>query len=108
MNVRKLKHDIWEQLDTKLIDPQDSQNAENCHPNQLTSPVSDMLRKNSVKTSCLSFKSMVADMSINQTQKEATLPFYFICLLHLANEKVTTSINLSLYLCKLNPTLNRF
>jgi hypothetical protein len=36
----------------------------------------------------VSFQEMMMDVGENQKQKEATLPFYFICLLHLANEKV--------------------
>jgi condensin complex subunit 2 len=38
----------------------------------------------------LSFKEMVTDISENQEQKEVSLSFYFICLLHLANEKTLT------------------
>jgi hypothetical protein len=36
-----------------------------------------------------SFQDLVCDISSGQRQKDVTLPFYFICLLHLANEKVT-------------------
>jgi hypothetical protein len=36
-----------------------------------------------------SFQDLVCEISSGQRQKDVTLPFYFICLLHLANEKVT-------------------
>jgi condensin complex subunit 2 len=34
-----------------------------------------------------SFQDTVRDMQATQSQADATLPFYFICVLHLANEK---------------------
>jgi hypothetical protein len=39
-------------------------------------------------TSELSFQKLITDMNIQQQQEDVSLPFYFICLLHLANEKV--------------------
>ena len=36
----------------------------------------------------ISFQDLVCDITTGQKQKDVTLPFYFICLLHLANEKV--------------------
>jgi hypothetical protein len=38
----------------------------------------------------ISFHSIINDVSLNSVnqQKDASFPFYFICLLHLANEKV--------------------
>jgi len=40
----------------------------------------------STKTT-LSFQDTVRDMQTNQSQSDVTLPFYFICILHLCNEK---------------------
>ncbi len=37
----------------------------------------------------VSLQEVVTHMSENETQKEVTFPFYFICLLHLANEHVS-------------------
>ena len=42
---------------------------------------------NEEKADSVSFKECIADIAVNQKQKEATVSFYFICLLHLANEK---------------------
>ena len=36
----------------------------------------------------LSFQDLVSDINIGQKQKDVTFAFYFISLLHLANEKV--------------------
>lgn len=88
VNVRKLKHDIWNHLDFSLLDPSN----ENMNPNKaIIDPSLKMKHTGTTTTtpqSQLSFKSMLDDLSQTQSQKEATLPFYFICLLHLANEKV--------------------
>jgi condensin complex subunit 2 len=35
----------------------------------------------------LSFQDTVRDMQMNESQPDVTLPFYFICILHLCNEK---------------------
>eukprot|EP01035_Chromulina_nebulosa_P020477 gene20477-26567_t len=59
VNVKKLKSDIWNQINNKLIDQ----------------PVNN-----------LSFKKIVNDKTLHSNHEEASLSFYFICLLHLANE----------------------
>ena len=46
---------------------------------------SKVLEKTSNTT--MSFQSLVNTVAKSQKQKEVTLSFYFICLLHLANEK---------------------
>jgi hypothetical protein len=46
-----------------------------------------------------SFQDLVCDISSGQRQKDVTLPFYFICLLHLANEKVTLFSLILFILC---------
>jgi len=35
----------------------------------------------------ISFKNVVDDLGANETQNDVSLAFYFICILHLANEK---------------------
>ena len=40
--------------------------------------------------STLSFQKLVTDLSNSNEQKEASLQYYFICLLHLANENVSS------------------
>ena len=88
VNVRKLKHDIWNHLDTKLELPRIKDNNENIKPRQATKRDRNSLTKFESQSESMSFKDMLRDLSSGQDQKDATLPFYFICLLHLANEKV--------------------
>jgi hypothetical protein len=87
--VRKLKQDIWSHLDEQLLNPDDG-NQENVRPNADISAAKKTMTKDShtQPQENMSFRSMLHDLSKSQSQKEATLPFYFICLLHLANEKV--------------------
>ena len=44
--------------------------------------------RQSLSSEEMSFQDLVCDITTGQKQKDVTLPFYFICLLHLANEKV--------------------
>lgn len=63
VNVAKLKADLWDQIDSSLAPA----NAE------------------------LSFQDLLQEAQSEQraetVQKDASLAYYFICLLHLANEK---------------------
>ena len=69
VNVGKLKKDLWERLETTLAPKNADLPAENPHNH-------------------VSFQRVIAGLGSQQKQADATLPFYFICLLHLANEKV--------------------
>jgi condensin complex subunit 2 len=78
VNVKKLKSDLW----TKLEPTCSGENNENISADfNKTSPA--------LVPKPLSFQNIVSDIAQDQTQKDASLSFYFICLLHLANEKVT-------------------
>jgi hypothetical protein len=50
--------------------------------------VSDGMSNSIMSTSSLSFRHLISSVSQKQEQSNVSLPFYFICLLHLANEKV--------------------
>ena len=82
VNVRKLKTDIWSEIDketsSKAVIPVDSENA-----------VADKKKEKAEKqvAPTISFQDLISDIAVKQQQKEVSLPFYFICLLHLANEK---------------------
>lgn len=78
VNVRKLKGDLWSHISTQVA-PADKAAAEE---DQI--PCAKAGKKDT-----LSFQEVVNDLALGQQQSEVTLPFYFICLLHLANEKVT-------------------
>ncbi len=65
MDVRQLKSSIWQHIETAQDD--DSQDA-------------------ATADSGLTFAETVASLTPKE-DSEVTVPFYFICLLHLANEK---------------------
>ena len=89
VNVKKLKTDIWTKIDDECISP--SSPSENTNPNQQKTNINTKSPLESSKqVEKMSFKEMVTDISENQEQKEVSLSFYFICLLHLANEKTLT------------------
>ena len=113
-----MKTDIWSLLDTSCPLPSDNVKTlnkskqsnpivttaqENINPqpkfSDLTTVVdkgSESLKINPLKViesdtgenGSVSFQDLISDISSQQRQKEVSLPFYFICLLHLANEKV--------------------
>jgi condensin complex subunit 2 len=73
VNVKKLKTDVWAELEKDCS----SEATENI---STTTPPKEV-----------SFQDVVCDIAQDQTQKDASFSFYFICLLHLANEKVIAS-----------------
>ena len=85
VNVKKLKHDLWHHLEDSLV-PEGGAAAENEAP-------APKLDKKSAETSVLSFQDVITDISHEQQQKDVSLSFYFICLLHLANEKVSAAMS---------------
>ena len=78
VNVRRLKQDIWNNLDQGLLSCRDAANQ----------PADSAQTQDSQPQRDMSFHELVKDMSLTNKQKEASLSFYFVCLLHLANEKV--------------------
>lgn len=94
VDVKRLKKDLWVELERSFVDKkkvendsvetmaqhekEDEDNADNNEKaEQQTEP----------SEGSLSFQSTVKEMQSTQTQLDATLPFFFICVLHLANEK---------------------
>uniref|UniRef100_A0A6T7G3N6 Condensin complex subunit 2 n=1 Tax=Attheya septentrionalis TaxID=420275 RepID=A0A6T7G3N6_9STRA len=88
VDVKRLKHDLWAELelktsvvpavnfDTPLADDEstpETVEADDCMEDQ--------------KQRIVSFQDTVNELESSQGQNDVTLPFYFICLLHLANEK---------------------
>lgn len=92
VDVKRLKKDLWNELESSFApsrpppvqqdeDQDDSLDEDDESAKPPGTPV------NSEPPKSLSFKETVNDMEANQPQGDVTLPFYFICLLHLANEK---------------------
>lgn len=95
VNVRKLKTDLWSYLDSHC-EENDKHIA-----NEMEGGDDAVVEKkdfgfetvastthNGVEASqFVSFQQAISDIARDQKQKEVTLPFYFISLLHLANDK---------------------
>lgn len=105
VDVKRLKRDLWSELqqtfdkDGNGVDEaqselrtEDLDNASivstTTSDEDLTSPPSnDEKAVNGDGVPSLSFQDTVRDMQMNQSQADVTVPFYFICILHLCNEK---------------------
>lgn len=60
---------------------------DNCTENKVDCDESDRTVDTANDVTPLSFQDTVRDMQTNQSQSDVTVPFYFICMLHLCNEK---------------------
>jgi condensin complex subunit 2 len=97
VNVKKLKTDIWAHIDelptASSLPAPANEDTENTRPSNRRRSADDEdghKKKSAIPDEAkMSFQDLVRDISVQKNQKDATLPFYFICLLHLANEKVT-------------------
>jgi condensin complex subunit 2 len=81
VDVKRLKKDLWSELETNFVSAGEENEPDN-EDEERKAPITPV-----EETKCLSFKKTVQDMEVGQAQGDVTLPFYFICLLHLANEK---------------------
>ena len=73
VNVHKLKTDVWSNIQETLVQSEKAPVA-----------VSPEEKKS------ISFQHLVKDLSSEENQqKDVTISYYFICLLHLANENVS-------------------
>mmetsp|Transcript_46549 Transcript_46549/g.96801 ORF Transcript_46549/g.96801 Transcript_46549/m.96801 type:complete len:235 (-) Transcript_46549:68-772(-) len=106
VDVKRLKRDLWMELEQTFSsrneeDREKTENEDSDHVS-MTSTISDQNSVVSVadnerddcqqlrsqnEVTMLSFQNTVHDMEANQSQSDVTLPFYFICILHLCNEK---------------------
>ena len=88
VDVKRLKRDLWTEVESHLkLDKQDEvveeqeDNEEEEKEEFPTTPTAADL------SGPLTFQKTVQAMEASKTQVDVTLPFYFICILHLANEK---------------------
>jgi len=75
VDVKRLKHDLWVEVDSHLKSEEKLDEEQEDFPStpKCSGP--------------LSFQRTVLAMEEAKSQVDVTLPFYFICILHLANEK---------------------
>ena len=94
VNIQRLKADIWGNIRTALpgVDGE-----------EVSSDLS--AATDAAKAPGMSFQNMIGELAEGDEvrQRDVTLPFYFICLLHLANEHVSM---LNLCVCKYIPPTN--
>ena len=87
VDVRRLKKDLWTELEEKTawVAPEEFKNKnEEENEDDIFDEV-DTAKKGDPQY--VSFKETVEQMEEGQTQNDVTVSFYFICCLHLANEK---------------------
>jgi hypothetical protein len=104
VNIQRLKADIWTNIQQNLHPKHSNkfvfEDVENQDPNVIHNSLctnelftieknSKVKKNNSKVEEKLSFQHLIQDLSVNSRQKDVSLPFYFICLLHLANENVS-------------------
>ena len=93
VDVKRLKNDLWVELESKTSRPVPVEvdvdanvdadvEGEGKHENENEASMKDDTTNRDV-----SFKDVVGDLGANETQEDVSLAFYFICVLHLANEK---------------------
>ena len=101
VDVKRLKKDLWVELERTLQERGQIAGEEFDHSKEKDvdnvsmddDDQSDAMEpsngeeEKSSEAGPLSFQKTVRDMQSSQTQADVTLPFYFICVLHLANEK---------------------
>ena len=96
VDVKRLKKDLWLDLENRMkitpaceivptLDNRIHEKQEDEEENEISTDKSNTI--NWEKNGKISFQSVVNSLDDEQEQQEVTLPFYFICILHLANEK---------------------
>ena len=84
VDVRRLKKDLWDELEA-TTDPTPTQQHVSNDDSVNDSIDDEVERVNEEKI--VSFKETVDKLGATEAQEDVSLPFYFICVLHLANEK---------------------
>jgi condensin complex subunit 2 len=90
VDVRRLKKDLWSELEATFAPPPADANKKDDSMDEEDNSAADATETPAPAANepkVLSFQKTVSDMEAKQSQGDVTVPFYFICLLHLANEK---------------------
>lgn len=102
VDVKRLKNDLWQELERtfeernmKVAAVEPPADGAGGDENSMDSVVHDAEQAERMDEDApptgdaepLSFQQTVKDMQASESQTDVTLPFYFICILHLANEK---------------------
>ena len=95
VDVKRLKKDLWNNIETKTtVKPEEKVTDNDAEEGGDISVDKDnqeddvpVEEKAEEKEGAISFQDTVKELAASQGQSEVTLPFYFICVLHLCNEK---------------------
>lgn len=90
VDVRRLKRDLWAELEVKTarVAPEDFPDKEDATDEEKQDDIFDFEGESPKgESQFVSFKNTVEKMDKAQSQNDVTVSFYFICCLHLANEK---------------------
>jgi len=88
IDVKRLKKDLWDEVEAKSTFVVREERS--CKNNERTDDKSggtNMSTQGECSGATLSFQDTVENLKCFQKQEDVSLPFYFICMLHLANEK---------------------
>ena len=90
VNVKNLKSDIWDWIDDRCPRLKDCDNSnQNSNTKNISPELKQKKRKSTENVQPASFQSMVSNVAKQTYQEkgqEVSVSYYFICLLHLANE----------------------
>eukprot|EP00752_Nemacystus_decipiens_P006580 g5924.t1 len=100
VDVRRLKGDLWHKIhtefqsDTAATPPAKEsavevgeENVDGSKTEEEPEPPKDDAKESEPEVVDMTFSGIVQDVASTEEQSGVTVPFYFICLLHLANEK---------------------
>jgi len=86
VDVKRLKKDLWDELEA-TTNPTPKQQQVDAEGESMNEPIEDVPVEETKEEKIVSFKDTVAKLGATEAQEDVSLPFYFICVLHLANEK---------------------
>lgn len=82
VDVRRLKKDLWDELEATTT-PTPKPVGDDADANETIEAETPEEKEEQI----VSFKKTVDKLGATEAQEDVSLPFYFICVLHLANEK---------------------
>jgi condensin complex subunit 2 len=89
VDVKRLKRDLWNELESHFNSKALNEQLQEIEGDHATAKIIEdkpaVVSTNEL--SVVSFQDTVRTLGQQQAQTDITLPFYFICILHLANEK---------------------
>ena len=87
VDVKRLKKELWEELDITTAPKQLSQTQNEEKDDEDIEDCDRSIEGILTEEPTVSFKDTVVKLGATESQEDVSLPFYFICVLHLANEK---------------------